>query len=128
VIVREVSEVEGTRSDASGDGWRSRRLLTRADGMGFTITDTTLRPGMEADLWYRNHLEACYCLEGEMQVEDLETGQVHRVGPGTLYALDRHDRHRVRVLAPTRLICVFAPALGGDETHDEHGGYPRAGP
>ena len=34
-----------------------------------------------------------------------------------------HDRHTIRVLSPLRLVCVFAPALSGRETHDADGSY-----
>jgi L-ectoine synthase len=123
VIVRHVSDVEGTKADASGDRWRSLRMLTRSDGMGFTLTHTTIERGMEAELEYRHHLEACLCVEGELEIEDLATGDRHVVGPGTLYALDAHDHHVVRALEPTTLVCVFTPALAGDETHDASGSY-----
>jgi L-ectoine synthase len=126
VIVRKASDVEGTEADASGPKWRSLRMLTRADGMGFTVTQTTIEAGMEIEVRYANHLEACLCIEGELEIEELETGARHIVGPGTIYALDRHDRHLVRAKAPTRLVCVFAPALAGDETHDASGGYAPA--
>ena len=126
MIVRTVVDVEGTSADASGAKWRSLRMLTRADGMGFTVTQTTIEPGMEVELRYRNHLEACLCIEGAIEVEDLATGERHVVGAGTLYALDRHDRHVVRAKAPTRLVCVFAPALAGGETHDASGGHAPA--
>jgi L-ectoine synthase len=98
-------------------------MLTRADGMGFTLTQTVIEEGMEVELRYRHHLEACLCVEGELEVEDLATGKRYTVGPGTIYALDRHDHHVVRSKAPTRLVCVFTPALAGDETHDASGGY-----
>jgi L-ectoine synthase len=126
VIVRQTSQVEGTRADAQGDGWRSLRMLTRTDGMGFTITYTTVEAGFRAELQYRNHLEACLCLEGALEIHDLDTGERHVVRQGTVYALDRHDKHTVSALEGTTLICVFAPALVGDETHDESGGYPAA--
>ena len=124
MIVRNVTQVEGTKSDARGDGWRSLRMLTRADAMGFTITHTTVEPGFSAELQYRHHLEACLCLEGVVEIHDLATGERHVVRPGTVYALDRHDKHTVSALERTTLVCVFAPALVGDETHDESGGYP----
>lgn len=123
MIVRTMSDVEGTGAEASGDKWRSLRMLTRADGMGFTVTQTIIEPGMEIELCYRHHLEACLCIEGELEVEDLGTGDRYVVGPGTLYALDAHDHHIVRSKAPTRLVCVFTPALAGSETHDASGGY-----
>lgn len=123
MIVRTASQVEGTRADARGDKWRSLRMLTRADGMGFTLTQTTIEQGMEIELEYRHHLEACLCIEGELEIEELATGERHVVGAGTLYALDAHDHHVIRATAPTRLVCVFTPALAGDETHDASGGY-----
>ena len=126
MIVRHVSKVEGTSADARGDGWRSLRMLTRTDSMGFTITHTTVEAGFRAELQYRNHLEACLCLEGALEIQNLDTGDRHVVRPGTMYALDRHDRHTVSALERTKLVCVFAPALVGDETHDEFGGYPAA--
>ena len=126
MIVRTLDDVRGTTADVTGDGWRSLRMLTRDDRMGFTLTYTTLEPGMDSTLQYRNHLEGCLCISGRMQIEDLEDDTVHELVEGSLYALDRHDRHRVRVLEPTVLICVFNPALTGTETHDEHGGYAAA--
>ena len=126
MIVRTASEVEGTKADAHGDKWRSLRMLTRAFGMGFTLTQTTIEEGMEIELEYRHHLEACLCVEGELQIEDLMTGTSHVVGPGTMYALDAHDHHVIRATAPSRLVCVFTPALAGGETHDASGSYAPA--
>lgn len=126
MIVRHASDVEGTKADASGKGWRSLRMLTRADGMGFTVTHTTIERGMQVEVEYRHHLEACLCVGGKLEVEDLATGDRHVVGPGTLYALDAHDPHVVRALEPTTLVCMFTPALAGDETHDASGSYAPA--
>jgi L-ectoine synthase len=126
MIVRSAAEVEGTGADVRGPDWRSLRMLTRADAMGFTVTQTTIEQGMEVELEYRHHLEACLCIEGELEVEDLETGTRHAVLAGTIYALNEHDRHVVRAKAPSRLVCVFSPALAGDETHDASGGYAAA--
>lgn len=123
MIVRTVEDVAGTRAQVAGDLWTSTRLLARDDGMGFTMTETVIEPGLDGTFWYKHHLEACFCVEGEAEVEDLETGEVHEIRPGTLYALDRHDRHRLRSKTRVRLICVFTPALRGDETHDEDGSY-----
>ena len=73
---------------------------------------------------YKNHVEANLIIEGEGDVTDLATGRVHRLKPGTMYALDRHDRHRIDATTDMRLVCVFSPALAGPETHDEDGSYP----
>jgi L-ectoine synthase len=97
----------------------SRRFLLEADGLGYTVTDTTVRAGTKSLLEYRRHLEACYCIAGSGDVVDLD-GTTHRITPGTLYALDKHDAHYLIADpdADLRLVCVFSPALRGDERHN----------
>ena len=114
MIIRKIDEVP---SVDWGNGL-SRRFLLDADDMGYTVTDTIVRAGTKSRLEYRNHLEACYCIEGRGEVIDLD-GVSHPIEPGTLYALDRNDAHFL-VAAPEedlRLVCVFSPALRGDERH-----------
>jgi L-ectoine synthase len=97
----------------------SRRFLLASDGMGYTVTDTIVRAGTKSRLEYRRHLEACYCIHGLGQIVDAD-GQSHTIEPGTLYALDRHDPHFL-IADPgddLRLVCIFSPALHGDETHN----------
>lgn len=114
MIVRRLPEV--TTVDW-GNGL-SRRFLLDSDGMGYTVTDTIVRAGTKSRLEYRNHLEACYCVEGSGEVVDVN-GDSHELVPGTLYALDRNDPHFL-IASPhedLRLVCVFTPALRGHETH-----------
>lgn len=122
MIIRSLADIEGTERDVHGNGWRAQRLLVRDDGLGFSLSETTVDAGAEMDLEYKHHLEACYCLEGEAEITERETGAVHRIGPGSAYSPE-HDRHTIRVIAPLRLVCVFNPALTGRETHDADGGY-----
>lgn len=124
MIVRGREEIEGSEADVSGEGWRSLRLLLKRDGMGFSLHDSVIEAGSDLTIWYKNHLEACYCIEGEGEIENLDSGEVFALGPGTLYACDRHDRHRFRTKTRLRLICVFTPACTGAETHDADGSYP----
>jgi L-ectoine synthase len=114
VIVRQLDSV---MTVDWGNGL-SRRFLVEADGLGYTVTDTTVRAGTKSHLEYRRHLEACYCIEGTGEVRDLD-GTVHRLEPGTLYALDQHEAHYLIADpdADLRLVCVFSPALRGDERH-----------
>ncbi len=121
MIVKSKDEVIGTKGDAHGERWRSLRLLHDEDGMGVTLTDSILEAGFEMVLWQKNHLEACYCLEGEGTVEELDTGKVHEVKAGTLYAMNEHDRHRIRAKTKMRIVCTFYPALTGEEKHDADG-------
>jgi len=124
VIVRDLDEVIGSDRDVAGEGWRSRRLLLRRDGVGFSLHDTTVAAGTELTLQYKHHLEACYLLAGEAELTDLTTGETHALRPGSMYALDQHDRHTLRVQTDLRLVCVFNPALTGGEVHDADGSFP----
>ncbi|MFF4173869.1 ectoine synthase [Streptomyces sp. NPDC001744] len=113
-----VRKLEDVRCVDWGNGV-SRRFLTAADGLGYTVTDTIVRAGTKSRLEYRRHLEACYCVEGSGEVVDTE-GDSYPITPGTLYALDQHDAHWL-IASPhedLRLVCVFSPALRGDEVHN----------
>jgi L-ectoine synthase len=123
VIIRSVEELVGTPRDLSGEGWRSRRILRRDDGMNFSLHWTELPAGSELDLHYENHLEANLCVGGEGEVVDLASGETHQLRPGVMYALDKHDHHVVRAKTDLTLVCVFWPALAGDERHNPTGGY-----
>jgi len=123
MIVRRIDELPDDRV-TSADTWTSRRLLLKEDGMGFSFHETVLGTGTSTKMWYRNHVEAVYCVGGKGEIEDLETGKRHAISPGTLYALDANDRHILHSHEELRMICVFNPPLVGPETHDEQGSYP----
>lgn len=124
MIVRDIEDLRGTERDVRTPNWASVRLLLKGDGMGFSLHETTIFPGTETLIWYANHLEAVYCIEGEGEIETLDDGKIHAIRPGVVYALDRHDRHHLRARTPLRLVCVFNPPLTGREVHDEKGVYP----
>jgi L-ectoine synthase len=114
MLIRKLSSVKTVEW---GNGL-SRRFLLDADGMGYTVTDTIVTKGTKSRLEYKNHLEACYCIEGSGKVVELD-GTEHEIVPGTLYALDRHDAHDLVASdnEDLRLVCMFTPALTGDEAH-----------
>jgi len=122
MIVRTLDEITDTDRDVVAEHWRAKRLFLKSDGLGFSLSETTVDEGAEMKLWYKHHQEACFVVEGEAEITESETGAVHRIGPGSAYA-PAHDRHAIRVLSPLRLVCVFAPALSGRETHDADGSY-----
>lgn len=124
MIVRRLTEIEGTERSVSADNWTSRRLLLQDDGMGFSMHDTILHAGTETPMWYRNHVEAVYCVEGTGEIVDLANDTTHPISEGTLYALDQNDRHILRAHTRLRMICVFNPPLHGSEVHDADGAYP----
>ncbi len=124
MIVRQLRDIQGTDRDVQADTWASRRLILHDDGVGFSVHDTIMKAGTETTMWYKNHIEAVYCIEGQGTLEDLATGEIHALAPGTLYLLNNHDRHVVRPATDIRMVCVFNPACTGREVHDEEGTYP----
>ncbi|HHO75508.1 MAG TPA: ectoine synthase [Deltaproteobacteria bacterium] len=128
MLVRTVDEIRGTGREvfAENNNWVSLRLLLRDDNMGFSFHETTIFAGTETHIWYKNHLEAVYCIEGEGEVETIEDGRKYPIRPGTMYALDDNDRHYLRAFTELRLVCVFNPALAGREVHLSDGSYPAA--
>lgn len=128
MIVRDVADLEGTDRVTHAETWTSRRLLLAKDGQRFSFHDTTLYAGTETRMWYRNHVEAVYCVGGKATLEDLATGEIHDIHDGVMYLLNDSDQHVLRVEEDVRMICVFDPALVGPETHDADGVYPLLDP
>ncbi|MCG7521968.1 ectoine synthase [Ruegeria sp. Ofav3-42] len=129
MIVTALKDIIGTERDVSGPGWQSRRLLLASDRMGFSMTDTIIRLGMTLELEYKHHLEACYCIEGSGEIKKAGSNEWHPLEPFSLYALNQNDRHEVRAIDnDMRLICVFNPALSGQEQHRPDGSYAPPDP
>ncbi len=126
MIVRRLHELDENRI-ASAENWISRRLLLRGDGMGFSLHDTLIRAGTSTEMHYAHHLEAVYCIQGFGSVTVVATGEVIPIETGTVYALDKHDRHILTATTEMRMVCVFNPPLAGPEVHDENGVYPLVG-
>ena len=126
MIIRKLKEIRASDRNVKSNGWESARMLLEEDGMGFSFHMTTLRAGSELEMHYQNHLEAVMVLRGTGTIEDLATGEVHELRPGTLYALNDNDRHIVRPETDILTACVFNPPVTGREVHDENGAYPAA--
>lgn len=125
MIVKHLDDLIGTEAEVKTSTWTSRRFLLRRDGMGFSMHDTVIHPNSETMIWYAHHLEAVYCIEGEGEIELVETGEIIPLRPGTLYALNGNEKHYLRAKdRPLRTVCVFNPPLTGQEVHDERGVYP----
>ncbi len=122
MFTRSLKDVEQTDYFVEWGAGTSHRLLTKSDEMGFTICHTAVRQGTESLLEYRNHLEACYCIAGSGEVEDME-GNVFPITPGVVYVLPKHEKHFLRGGQDEDLILVsvFNPALKGDEKHNLQG-------
>ena len=126
MIVRSLPSLITTENDvkSANGNWHSRRFLLKKDGMGFSLHDTVINPGTETEMWYKNHLEAVYCIEGEGILHDLSNDCRHAITAGTMYALDGHEKHRLIAKTKMRMVCVFNPPCTGNEDHDEDGAYP----
>lgn len=125
MIVRKLEDIVKTGNEVDTETWTSRRLLLKKDGMGFSLHDTIIKMGTETTIWYKNHVEAVYCIEGEGEIELVEDGTVYPIKAGTMYALDGHEKHFLRATkSDMRMICVFNPPCTGREVHDENGIYP----
>lgn len=126
MIVRNIEEIKGSKREvtAENNNWISRRLLLKRDGVGFSLNETIIYEGTETYIWYKNHVEAVYCIEGEGEVELVDDNKVYSITPGTLYVLNKHEKHLLRAKKRMRLVCVFNPPLVGSEVHQEDGSYP----
>jgi L-ectoine synthase len=119
MFVRNLEEIEKTNKYVEWGNGTSHRLLTAGDGMGFAVCHTVVRAGTVSRLQYRSHLEACYCIAGEGEVEDMQ-GNVYPLRPGSIYVLNEHDEHYLRAgrTKDMVLVSVFNPPLAGHERHN----------
>ena len=69
-------------------------------------------------------MEAVYCIQGEGEIEVIESGDIYPIRTGTLYALNGHEKHFLRATSDMHMMCVFTPPLTGREVHDLEGSYP----
>ncbi|HKI59885.1 MAG TPA: ectoine synthase [Mariprofundaceae bacterium] len=125
MIVRSLENILNSDRDvrAENGNWESRRLILNNDAVGFSLHDTIIHAGTETLLWYKHHIEAVYCIEGEGEVETTDNGKVYPISAGTVYLLNGNERHWLRARTTMRMVCVFNPAVTGGEVHDADGAY-----
>lgn len=125
MIVRNLTDAEKSNRkihDPKGN-WDSTRLLLKDDQMGFSFHITTIYKDADFEMHYQNHLESVYCISGEGEVQTLDDGKVYPIKPGTIYILDKHDKHILRAFSEMKMACVFNPPLNGKEVHNAEGAY-----
>lgn len=123
MIVRDLTEARGTDRLVMADGWDSTRLLLAGDAMGFSFHITRIHAGTSHDFHYKHHFESVYCISGEGTIEELDTGIVHQIRPGVMYALNLNDRHRLSAHGEMVMACCFNPPVSGREVHRADGSY-----
>tara|TARA_R110002072_G_scaffold124486_2_gene260084 strand:- start:13582 stop:13965 length:384 start_codon:yes stop_codon:yes gene_type:complete len=117
------AEADGRKIVSPDGNWDSTRLLLKDDNMGFSFHVTTIYKGADFRMHYQNHLESVYCMSGCGEIENLEDGKVHQIEAGTVYILDKHDKHILRAFEEMKMACVFNPPLNGKEVHNKDGAY-----
>lgn len=123
MLVKYLEDILNGPDHIKGKAFESRRILLARDQVGYSLHDTVVKAGSTQRLEYKNHIEANYCIAGTGEVEDEETGEVWPLSPGAMYLLDQHDVHIIRATTDLRFICIFTPALTGQEIHDADGSY-----
>lgn len=124
MIVRNLKEIREEGREVPSEGWVSRRYLLKKDGMGFSFHETIIEEGAQLEMEYKNHLEAVYCVKGRGTVYDYAADETYVIEPGTMYALNCHDKHRLTCIQEMTMMCVFNPPVTGKEVHDKYGAYP----
>ena len=124
MIVRSLDEIVGTERDVQAPTWCSRRFVLAKEGVGFSLHETILYAGTKTKMWYANHIEAVYCIEGEGELTNEDTGEKHDIRPGVMYLLNGHEHHTLHARTDVKTVCVFNPPCTGREVHDENGVYP----
>jgi L-ectoine synthase len=117
------AEKSGRKIFSPKNDWDSTRLLLKEDQMGFSFHITTIYKDAEIEMHYQNHLESVYCISGCGEIETLDDGKVYPIEVGTVYILNKHDRHKLRAHEEMKMACVFNPPLNGKEVHNADGAY-----
>ncbi len=131
MFVRTVEELSGTDKEVrwqDGEKWlKAVRLLSKADGAGFSLADVVLSAGWDIDVHYKNHVEATLIVAGEATVTEAATGKSWEVGVGDVYVVGPKDKHHVATKTDMHAVTIFNPALVGNEMRDEDGSYAPSG-
>ena len=137
VRTMEQLEAEGRVISISHGKASAVRLLTKSDGVGFSVSEARADGGRSSDLWYKNHWEANFVRSGHGVLEDRSTGEQWPLAPGVLYCVGPTDRHRVTrdENESMRIISVFNPPHRGRRdsrrgrllsSHGRHSARPAA--
>ena len=86
MFARRLEDLSGTDNEmVRRDGDKvlhARRLLTKADGCGFSLADVRFSAGFSIDLHYKNHVEGNLIIKGVIEVTDLTKGISWDLGTG----------------------------------------------
>lgn len=125
MLYRHLNDLLDTKRVVSDDTWSSRRLVLRNDRMGYSLHDTVIQAGTEHRVNHKHHLETLYCIRGDGEVESLDDGTRHILSPGAVLAFNRGEAYILRAHQELQLVCVYNPALSGQEMLDDEGSFSR---
>ena len=118
----------GEEKIVANGGARTVRVLCQRDELGFSLSDVHVAAGRSNDLWYKNHWEVNYVLDGRAKITDLKTDEVTSIDQWFLYVVGPDDPHRFEALTDVHVISLFDPPLTGEEVHNADGVLPGSGP
>lgn len=124
-----LTDIENTDREVHcpNKGFISYRYLLEKDGMGFSVHKTVIPAGVKQHWHYKNHLEACFCIQGVGMLLTWDSSgercKSTEIVVDTLYALDKNDEHWFTAIEDVVLISIFNPPLTGSEVHREDGSY-----
>ncbi|MBB5916048.1 L-ectoine synthase [Nocardia transvalensis] len=111
MIVRTTAEITGTDRQIDSDTWTSKRIVLADDKVGFSYHETTVAAGTRTPLHYPDYIEAVWLIEGHGHLLDRDNEATYPLEPGTMYLLDKHERHTIIADTQLRMYCVFMPAV-----------------
>ena len=106
VRTMEQIEAEGRVISISHGKATAVRLLTKADGLNFSISEARGGRVGVSNLWYKNHWEANFVRSGNATLENRATGERWALEPGDSLVFRGDQRHSYRNLDARR------PAVG----------------
>ncbi|HXV71720.1 MAG TPA: ectoine synthase [Acidimicrobiia bacterium] len=118
MLKRRLDQIDGTKRDVRGEGWRSRRLIVAEDGTPYSFHVTVLDRGARLRFEYEDHRETVYCIEGSGTISDLTAGDTMSLEPGGIYSAGIGEPHEIVAITEMTLACVFDPPLKGSEEAD----------
>jgi L-ectoine synthase len=130
MLIRSFQEAEKNGQVVSISHGKSSavRVLLKADGLGFSLSEARCGAGNRSKLWYKNHWEANYIRAGRGSIRNLDTHEELALYPGVIYCVGPNDRHSIiNSDDPLRIVSIFCPPITGLETHDEDGAFPPTG-
>ena len=123
-LFTKLGDIVGGERDVDWTRGHSRRFLLARDGFGITLTNTLAYPNNDCQMEYKNHIESAYWIDGAGKYEwdDGKSSKeinMKREGEAICFTMNKHDKHHAYFTGNRNYIaiCVFCPALVGNETH-----------